>query len=173
MKNRMSARSLAAAGLLAAVSIALSLAESWLPPLPLPGVRLGLANVAVTAAVWWLGPFVGGCVAVLKVLFVLVTRGVTAGLMSACGTTLAVAAMVCLLPLVRREKLTFVGVNVTAAALHSMGQLLCASCWLSASVYTFAPPMLFVSLACGVITGWILNVTVPRISFERNSRKDG
>ncbi len=149
-------------GILAALTAALSLLEGWLPPLPVPLARLGLSNVAVTAAAWWLGPFGGAAMGVFKVSLTLFMRGGTAAMMAACGTTLSVMATVLLLPLVRREKLTFVGVSVTAAGAHTIGQLLCASWWMSPAVFGYGPLLMITATASGMLTGLVLNAVVGR-----------
>jgi len=167
-----SSLSLALTGLFAAAALALSFLESLLPPLPVPAVRLGLANVAVTAAIATLGVWSGGCVAVLKTLFVVFTRGATAGIMSACGTLPAVLSMIALMPLVKRETLSYIGMSITSAALHTAGQLVCATCLLSTAVTVFAPPMLLISIVSGTVTGFILNSTIPRLPKPLNGKDE-
>lgn len=166
MKQR--TKTIALVGLFAALSMVLSALEGALPPLPLPGVRLGLANVAVTAATVLISPPGGVCTAVLKVLFVLLTRGVTAACMAGCGTALAVGMTLVLLPLVRRNRLTFIGVSVASATAHTLGQLTVASLWLTAAVWSYAPLLILFSPAAGCLTGLVLNVLIPRLEPLRN-----
>lgn len=156
-------RRLTLVGLFSAVTLVLSALESALPSLPVPGSRLGLANVAVTASIVLLGPVNGATVALIKVLFVLLTRGVTAALMAGGGTTLAVIATVLLLPLYDRRVFSFIGVSVSAATLHTVGQLLCATVLMSAAVWSYAPLMFLMSLLTGIVTGTLLNMLIPRL----------
>ena len=67
---------LALMGLLFALAMALSFLESLLPALPMlpPGIRLGLSNIVTMYALFALGPVSGYTIAVLKSLFVLLTR---------------------------------------------------------------------------------------------------
>lgn len=161
--KRLSVKELTLVGLFAALAVVCSVLESFLPPLPVPGARLGLANVAVTAATVLLSPIGGIAVAALKVLFTLLTRGVTAAWMAGCGTCLAVATTVCLLPLWRRERLTFVGVSVASAGAHTLGQLLGSTVLLSGAVWAYAPMLLLLSVPAGVLTGLVLNMLIPRL----------
>lgn len=161
--RRVSVRDVTLIGLFAALSVVLSALEGLLPPLPLPGARLGLANVAVTAATVLLSPLGGVLVAVLKVLFVLLTRGVTAAWMAGCGTCLAVTVTVCLVPLWRRKCLSFVGVSVASAGAHALGQLIAAMLLLSPAVWVYAPLLLVLSIPSGTLTGLLLNVLIPRL----------
>ncbi|MBQ4616902.1 MAG: Gx transporter family protein [Clostridia bacterium] len=152
-------------GLFAALAVVLSALESALPPLPVPGARFGLANLAVTAALWWLGAPAGASVAAAKVLFVLLMRGATAALLALGGTAAAFLVMIALLPLCRKEKLTFVGVSISAAAAHTAGQLGVASMWIGAAATAVAPWMLWISILSGAVTGLVLNVAVPRLTM--------
>lgn len=155
---------LALIGMLAAVCMALSALEGWLPPLPVPGARLGLANVAITAAMWLTGPVGGAAVGLCKVGFAFLTRGASAALMALGGTVLSLAITVILLPLVRRQRLTFVGVSVAAAGCHTVGQLLTASWMLSTAVVSYAPVLLLISTVSGTLTGVVLNALIPKLS---------
>lgn len=150
-------------GLFGAVTIVLSALESILPALPVPGARLGLANVAVTAALVLIGPVNGAAVALLKIVFVLLTRGMTAALMAGGGTTLAVLVTLLLLPLYEHRFFSFLGVCVSASAAHTVGQLLCATLLLSPAVWSYAPLMLLVALPTGIVTGTLLNLLIPRL----------
>ena len=70
-------------GLLLALAMALNLAESMVPPLPVlpPGVKLGLSNLVTVYCLFYLGSGEAWGIAVLKSGFVFLTRGVTAGLL--------------------------------------------------------------------------------------------
>jgi len=164
MKTNKVSRFVAAVGMMAAMATALAFLESLLPPVGIPGARLGLANIAVTAALWLLGVGGGVATAAVKVLFVLLTRGVTAGFLSLCGTTAAVTITLLLMPLYKKQTMTFVGVCVSASAMHSLFQLLGASVLLSASVMSYTPLMLLVSVPTGILTGLILNGILPRLT---------
>jgi len=161
--NMTPARRLAWLGMLAALTAALSLLESWLPPLPVPLARLGLSNLTVTVAAVSCGPFGAVAIGVFKVMLALWMRGPTAALMAACGTALSVVTTVGMIPLVRREKLSFVGVSVAAAGAHTLGQLACASWWLSASVWSYGPLLMGVAIVNGMIVGLILNAVAGRL----------
>ena len=102
---------LALMGLLFALAMALSFLESLLPALPMlpPGIRLGLSNIVTMYALFVLGPVSGYTIAVLKSLFVLLTRGAVAAAMSASGGIASVTVMLLLslLPGIRRQYLRF------------------------------------------------------------------
>lgn len=159
-------------GLLGATAIVLSFLETLLPPLPVPAARLGLSNVAVTAALSLFGLPCGAAVAAIKVVFALLTRGVTAAWMAGAGTLVAVAVTAALLPLRRQEALTFVGVSIASSAAHTLGQLAAATVLLGGAVTAYAPWLLLLSIPTGTVTGLVLNITVDRLGSilqKRNS----
>ncbi len=163
MKEKPMSYRVAMIGLFGALTVVLSALESTLPPLPVPAMRLGLANVALTAAAALFGAGAGVCVAVIKLVFVLLTRGATAALMASGGTALALLVTVLLLGLYRREMFSFVGVSVAAAGAHTAGQLLVSVWLLGAAVMSYAPLLLVVSIPAGIATGLLLNVLIPRL----------
>lgn len=114
---------LALMGLLFALAMALSFLESLLPALPMlpPGIRLGLSNIVTMYALFVLGPVSGYTIAVLKSLFVLLTRGAVAAAMSASGGVASVTVMLLLslLPGIRRQYLLL---SVFGGAAHNVGQ---------------------------------------------------
>ncbi len=143
------------------ISLALTAALSWFDTLislslPIPGIRLGLANVAVTAMLIKYGIPSGLVLSLLRSGFVFLTRGATAAVMSLCGGLAAFAAAVILITVMKRS-LRFS--CIISALFHITGQL-AASCLLTGSVYTLAyAPLLYpVSLAAGYLTGTILQI---------------
>ena len=81
--------------LLSAVAVVLSILESFIPDMPfiLPGMKLGLGNIAVLAAVELCPLPMVLYVAAVRALFALVTRGATAFFMSFAGAMLSSLVM--------------------------------------------------------------------------------
>lgn len=155
------ARYTALMGLLFAVSAALNRLESLFSAFLPAGMRIGLSNIAVMLAILCVNVPSALLLTVLKAGFVLLTRGVTAGLMSLCGS---LAAFIVTALLFRRTKASYVLTSVLAALAHSMGQL-CAACMLlkTASVFAYSPVLAISSAAAGVLTGIALKVIFPEI----------
>ena len=78
------ARRVAGTGMLFALAIALSWLESCVTPLLglMPALKLGLANIVVMYALLFLDTRSAAALVALKALFALLTRGVTAGVLS-------------------------------------------------------------------------------------------
>ena len=150
---------LALMGLLFALAMALSFLESLLPALPMlpPGIRLGLSNIVTMYALFVLGPVSGYTIAVLKSLFVLLTRGAVAAAMSASGGIASVTVM--LLPGIRRQYLLL---SVFGGTAHNVGQLIAARFIISNQyVWYYLPVLLAAGLLMGAITGMALRVVMP------------
>lgn len=165
---------LARLGILGALALVLSFLETvLLPDLPLlpPGAKLGLSNVVTMLTCSLFGAVPALYITALKVLFALITRGVTAAMMSGAGGVLATLGMILLLRTGQRV-FSYFGVGVLCAVLHNAGQLLCA-CLLTGSVYLlhYGKYLLLFAIFTGSLTGLMLNVVMPRLrQAEGNSQ---
>ena len=149
------ARRIATAGLITAAALILSYLESLIPlNFGVPGIKLGLANVAVLVALTLLGPRYAAAVSVVRVLISgLLFSGVSAMLYALSGAALALAAM---LLLRRSRRLGLVGVSVAGAVAHILGQLLCATAVLKSGAVWLASPLMFAAAAVtGTLNGLI------------------
>lgn len=139
MKNRIKKISLFA--LLLAVAIILSYIENLLfPGILLPGVKLGLSNIAVVAALYSFGFFPALFLGLAKSMVTLIVFGRLSGLLySILGIALAVSVMA----LVKRTCVFSVfGVGISGAAAHILGQLAAACILLSSAYPIFLFPVL-------------------------------
>lgn len=162
MQSRTKVLSLTAA--LCALAAVLSYAESLVSSLilfPLPGLRLGLSNVAVMAAFLLLGPLPALIVVVTKCLLVFLLVGSPLSfILSLSGSALAFFSIL----ITRCGQCRFcsmVGASVLSSALHVTGQVLCAALLCGGSLIpVYLPPLLLASIPTGAVTGWLLSVTV-------------
>lgn len=157
---------LALMGLLFALAMALSFLESLLPALPMlpPGIRLGLSNIVTMYALFVLGPVSGYTIAILKALFVLLTRGAVAAAMSAAGGVFSVTIML-LLSLLPGIKEQYLLLSVFGGAAHNIGQLVMARFIINNQyVWYYFPVLLVAGLLMGAITGMALRVVLPYLN---------
>ena len=119
-------------GMLFAMAMALSFAESLLPVLPMlpPGFKLGLSNIVTMYTLFMLGTKRGFAIAVMKSLFVLLTRAPVAAFMSLCGGLLSVVCMA-LCARVRWLRGDYMLLSVIGALAHNLGQLLASVAYTS------------------------------------------
>ena len=141
--------------MLSALTIVLSFLEGMLPELPVPGAKLGLANLAVMTATDLFGLTGGLSTTLVKSFFALVTRGPVAGFMSLCGSLLSMFVM-WLFMRYDRKKFGYVGIGVMGAVSHNMGQLCVAAFLVSSSQIFYYMPILIVSgTVSGILIGWL------------------
>ena len=167
-KNLSAARRIALLGILGAQAIALSFLESLLPPLPFlpPGGKAGFSNIITMYTAARIGLREALAVSLMKSIFVLLTRGATAFVMSLLGGLLSVLVMAGLL---RTGKLGYIGVGVSGAVTHNLAQL-CVAVWMTgtAAITIYFPVLMIFSLASGAITGLLLYCLLP--AFQRQEK---
>ena len=111
-------RRIALSGLLFALAMALSFIEGTLTiPGLLPGMKLGLANIVVMYALFFMGPRQALVLDVLKALFVFLVSGFTAGFLSLCGGLLSLLLVLGLV----MGALTSITLKALLPALGKMG----------------------------------------------------
>ena len=160
------ARRLVTLALLTAMELALSAAESLFPPLlPLPGLKLGLANI-ITLAAFYLLPK-------KQVLAVVAMRLALAGLVlgsfltpvfwiSCSGGFLSFTVMALLSG---RRWVSVVGVSQAGAAAHNIGQLLAVYVLLGhQGVFYYLPWLLLWSVPLGLFTGFSAKLGISALS---------
>lgn len=143
-------RKLALMALLTAMALSIFMLESQLPPIvPIPGVKLGLANVVTLAAMLILGRREAGAVLAVRVLMGAVFAGSPASLLySAAGGFLAYLLMCLTVKRFAENQLWIV--SALAGLAHNAGQLItCVLIVQTPGVLAYAP----VLAASGVITG--------------------
>ena len=150
-------RNIALRAVLAALALGLSTLEGLFPLsliVPLPGVKLGLANIVTVFALYQLGA--GAALAILLTRCLL--GGLFAGNVSAMLFSLlgGVTAMLVMIALRRCRRLSVYGVSVGGAAAHNIGQMAAACITLgSTMVLGYLPFLLAVSLVTGTLTGFV------------------
>ena len=150
---------------LTALALALSVAEGLVPLtilFPLPGLRLGLANLVTVYALCRLSGREALLILAARCLLgVLLGGNLMALAFSLPGGLLAFGVMALLL---RCSFLSLFGVSLAGAAAHTPGQILAAMAVLgSRAPLVYLPPLLLCSLVTGAVTGGASMLLVHRI----------
>ncbi len=150
-------------GLLVALGLVLQIIEGSIPPiLPLPGAKLGLANLATVIALATLGPWEALGVNVLRCLLGGLLRGsfvgLTLSLTAGTAATLVMAALFVLGPRV----LSLTGISIAGAVTHNAVQLWVAM-WLVGfpGLKYYLPYLLLIALP----TGFFIGVAARRLAL--------
>ncbi|MBQ9459695.1 MAG: Gx transporter family protein [Oscillospiraceae bacterium] len=152
---RFSTKQLALCAVLASLALALSYMEGMFPPpVPLPGVKLGLANIVSLFALCTLGAPYAFAVLLVRVLLGSLFAGNASALIFSLFGGLAAMGVMCLLR--RCKRLSVYGISIGGAAAHNSAQIAAAMLTLGSSApLAYLPALLLVSLFTGALTGLI------------------
>ena len=140
--------------LLTAISLGIWVIEAQIPaPVPVPGVKLGLASVITLAAMSLLGRKEALAVLVMRVVLACLFAGsFSAILFSLTGGLLSWAIMALTVGLFAESRLWVV--SVFGAIAHNAGQLLAAiAVTRTPSLFVYGPALLFAAIVTGAFTG--------------------
>ena len=156
------ARRIALCGVLTALALALSLAERMIPIqmlIPIPGVKLGLANVVTLFALLFLKPRDAYAILLCRVCLAAIFAGsVTSFLFSLLGGMLALTTTWVLLRWKDRT-FTMFGISAAAAAMHDIGQIIAAILVMGTTdVLAYLPLLLVSAIPMGLLTGAMIQV---------------
>ncbi len=136
--------------------------------LPLPGAKLGLANLAVMMALYRRSLTDAAAVSISRVLLSFLLFGSVSSLFfSLSGAALSLFTLAIAFRLYPRY-LTFIGVSVLSAAAHNLGQILCAVFYLgTAAVLSYLPMLLLFAALFGTVSGVLMNLFAARLAGGR------
>ena len=148
--------------MLTAVAMILSYVESLLPQIGIPGVKMGLANIAVIFALFRFGWKEAAALSLVRVMLVSLLFGsVGAMLYSLAGAVLSLAVMA----LLRRiDRFSTVGISVAGGVAHNAGQILMAMLILQTKqLLGYLPVLAVAGVGGGILTGLAGALLIRRI----------
>ncbi|MDO4813280.1 MAG: Gx transporter family protein [Eubacteriales bacterium] len=156
---KITTRQLTLCAVLAALALALSYMESFFPLallIPLPGVKLGLANIVTVFALYTLGAPMALCILLVRCTLGAVFAGNASALIfSLLG---GFSAMLVMIP-IHKSRLSVFGVSIAGAAAHNCGQVCAAMLTLgNLAPLSYLPFLLLVSLFTGALSGFIASL---------------
>ena len=167
----MDVKRLTRCAVLTALALALSVAEGLVPLtilFPLPGLRLGLANLVTVYVLVTMG---GG-----EALLILLARCFLGALLGGNLSSLAFSLTGGLLAfalewlLMKWRPLSLFGVCMAGAAAHNTGQILAAMALMrTAAPLVYLPSLLLASVVTGAFTGWVTALLVKRLPGDWKS----
>ncbi|MGN1122932.1 MAG: Gx transporter family protein [Eubacterium sp.] len=160
MKNN-KAKKIALFGMMVALAFTFSYFESLIPfNIGIPGVKLGLANLVVVTALYIMTPSQAFAIAVIRIFLAGLTFGNVYSLAySLCGGILSYAVML----LVKKTKLSVVGVSMLGGVCHNIGQIIVAAIVMETIRIAYYLPVLLVA---GLITGFLMGI-VSKLVIDR------
>ncbi len=162
-KRTLDTKRLVTLSALIAVAMILSYIESLIPAfVAVPGVKVGLSNIATVFALYALGWPYAIIVSVIRVLLSALLFGNVVGLIySLSGAALALLVMILLK---RIDKFSSVGVSVAGGVCHNIGQVLAACVVMDTSaIALYIIPLTLSGTIAGVIIGIASGNLVERV----------
>ncbi|MBQ7318654.1 MAG: Gx transporter family protein [Clostridia bacterium] len=160
-------RHLCLCAMLLGVALLLSYLEHLLPwelLLPLPGIRPGWAQLAVTVTYFFVGRRSAALLSATRVVIMALLFGSAMSFcFAACGAVLAFVGLLVGERLHRR--CSYLGLGVLCATLHNVGQALAASVFFGATVIlSYLPVLLLGGVLTGALGGVLLNLCAARLA---------
>ena len=162
----METRKIAQIGVLVSLAMVLSYLESLFPVfLAVPGIRIGLANIAIVFALYHLGFRAALGISVVRVvLSALLFGSVISMSYSLCGALISLAMMAILK---RSGLFGTVAVSVVGGVSHNLGQIAVACLILQTKAIAYYIPVLILSgVVSGVVIGIVSAVVIARLEGE-------
>ncbi len=155
--------------MLLAMSILFHMIEAMIPiPLPVPGVKLGFANIVGLIAYYLFGFKVMIGMNLTRVIIASLLRGTlfgTAFWLSMGGVLLSSLAMAAF---AKGSKMTVIGVSMACATFHCIGQILVAMGIINTVLMIYyLPIMLILSIPTGIFTGVVAKQVLQRMGSSK------
>lgn len=166
-KNRM----IAFCGVFTALAMIFSYIEALIPiPIGIPGVKLGVANIAIIVIIYSVGSMEAVVVNILRI----VLTGVMFGnfysfLFSMAGGMLSVIVMVLLK---KTNKFSITGVSIAGGVMHNIGQIVAAVFLMeNAAIAYYLPVLLIAGIVTGVVIGVVGSMLEKRVRIMKNQNE--
>lgn len=148
----MKSRIIALYGLFIALAFIFSYIESLIPiPFPVPGIKLGLANLVIIIAIYGIGAKEAFVLSMVRILLVGLTfRDPSTMIFSFAGGILSLLIMVIFMKL---KLFSMIGVSILGGIAHNVGQIIVAIIYVNNTSLIYYLPLLMIS---GVIGGALI-----------------
>ena len=166
-RNRMGARGIAAKtalyGMLVGLAFILSYVEAMIPlPLPIPGVKLGLANLVTIVGLYTVGAAGAAAVSLVRIVLAGFTFGNTFSMLY--GLAGGAVSLLLMVSAKKRGWFDSMGVSILGGVGHNVGQLAVAA-WVTrtAGVFYYLPVLPIAGCAAGAVIGLLGGLVTARI----------
>lgn len=176
----MSTKKIVMLSVLMALGIVLNSMENLFLPwtiLPIPGARIGLANIVFIIILLLENFKTAITLSILRIFIMGVLTGTLATPvfpLSLGGAVLSLLFMK-ITRLIGGDKLSLIGLSIIGAVGHNIGQLLVLSLLPglfpgTSVLYLLLPGLLLMAIPAGMITGWVVERILPTITREWQNR---
>lgn len=159
----MKTRRLTMAAVLTAVALTLFVVEAQIPmPVPVPGVKLGLANVVTVAAVFLLGGRQAAAILLVRILLGSVYAGLSTFPYALAGGVCSIGAVLAVRRVLRSNQIWIA--SVLGGMCHNLGQMAAALLITQTpALVVYLPVLLISGMITGLFTGLCAQAAVSRL----------
>jgi len=156
---KLSAKKIVYISMLVSQALVLNIIESFIPvPVPVPGIKIGLANIVSLVTILMFGFKETLVVVVLRTLLAqLLVGNITSFLFSVSGGILSA----CIMYVVYKKfskYFSLVGVSVFGSVAHNVGQLFVAAIVINNFlIFSYLPVLIISGIMMGIFTGLVAN----------------
>lgn len=159
-------RKLSLCALFSALALIFSYIETLFPiPVPIPGVKIGIANLVVLIAIYRFNFKTAFFINIFRIIVSsLLFSGVFAMIYSLAGGILSILFMYVLYI---TKKFSMVGVSLIGGVMHNLGQLITASFIMETpSLFSYFPVLLFSGIVSGIVIGIVAYLVERKLPNE-------
>ena len=158
--------------LLLSVGIVLHAAEQWLiPPLSIPGGKIGIANAVTLAALIMMGGKEAFIICVMRIFLGSFLGGtfLSSGFFLSLSGGLLSFFIMLLIYYILKQKADIILISILGAIAHNIGQLLAAVVILdSVALFYYLPLLLFLAIPAGAGIGLLMKYLIPYLKSIRH-----
>ena len=160
-------KKIALLGITAAIAIILSYVEAMIPSLiPIPGVKIGLANIAIMFALYKLGMPQASIVSFVRLATLFLIFGEIMPLLYSISGALLSLTVMCLLK--KFAPFSEVGVSVAGGVAHNIAQIIVAIFMFSTDALIYYLPVLLLSgTVSGILIGVVSGILIKKIKLVK------
>lgn len=169
MKEKDTARKVALYGILIALAMVMSFVESLIPvPIPVPGIKLGLANLVTITGLYLVGIPGTICVTVLRVVLVGFSFGNPYSMIY--GLSGSILSLFVMAMAKKYQWFSQVGISILGGVFHNIGQIIFAAMIVrTAGVFVYLPALLLAGSIAGTVIGILGGIMTERlVNFTKN-----
>lgn len=164
-------KKLATNGIFIALALIFSYLEKFIPVefiIPIPGIKLGLANIVTIAALILLDVRSAAVITVLRCVLANMLFGTPMSMIFAISGAILALTIMTVLKTGYNRIYSVIGISAAGAAAHNIGQIAAAAVVMkSTAIFAYLPLLLIASMLTGFVTGVIAQSIIRRLEGFR------
>jgi len=162
-------KKIATLSIFAALSLTVWYLESLIPlPIPLPGVKPGLANIFTLLGIVYFGKRDTALILAVRLTLSALILGNFLSLLYSAGGAVLAFVIACVLRRFYPEKVSLIGISVACATMHNIGQVTVACIIMgSFAYYSYLPLLILCGMVTGTAVGVVSGIVFKRVNIEK------